>query len=1529
MATRGTLYRCHLFSYAGPQTPGLGAVWTQNLAPIGDTAHKSGEIVELFVTLSGSELLLGVDIPIRFDVLEEDFILTGGSDDFVVSILGSASQPGDARFPKVERRITVTATMTSTDSPDQVIRRFIELHPTDYTDYLVIVTDDVQPDTAYIVTWWRADYVDDVVGKAEYYFIVNVGGDESQSEPVLNIEEKKSEATVIPSGFHDDIIVDDGDVLPPLPTPAVREASFLELAAQFVRGSGLLTTLNVGESVPNPQPIPGLNAPAGPAPRIPIQPQPEPDDIGTVIVSTINWEDPYGTGWPFRHNDDREFPERDHFESGSTPFDGNRLYILRDASWSTVDIAKGRGHFVCYDLTRAVRTGLAHYGTQGFAVLEVPLIGGMTPFPQPTHGQDEWTTAPHYLVIPLEQPLSFAHMRKETVRDTEGKAVAERAPIRYMNVFPKSLTPHNEFSYEDYAALRTIGTTDGILLGKTEGDPPITREFRRQLQEGGYFEAIDDKTRALLHDGALNPINEALKANDAAKAKELLLTKTSFAFQLATADERAKYLDFLLTQFGVWTNDELDAAITELFKAVENRAELISIRDRVGADAMGRLIRNHSGIWGLLSMLGKKLQKEFPPPPFLDFLLTLLQMNFTGTASKDPGKLAVGAGTRLILGPAGFAFSPNVLNEIRTAAVSLVKFAEGTVKGLIDLVTKPEQIVDAVGQLMNLIMTVELARMEVPAPFAGEPAWLTRARKEHDKAVKKLKDMADGALKSILAAYQAATVLSEGQKDDLRDELLTKIKWTILWEVLAMFIGVGEVKAAFNFARVGVEAASLALLAEKLTLGERGVEFCRLFSKALSRESRLFAAEEEAARAFSRLPKEDVQAAERQLAKADPTGAQTLEEIMAKDADAARALVKTRQETEAMALLIRKTGGRASDEIEFAFARLRRKGGLTEEDLRAVMDLLPETGGAQFVDAVNMLSEEAFASGLAKPEFFKDLAAHPRWAKAVADGDQKAFAAMYRHASGDAKKVDVMLDAFDDLGRELKHDKKAIQALVTDIENGESKALQKLADGPRPPEIVPPVKPKPPEVKPPEVKPAEVKPDVTPTEPAATPATGGEQPPAPPRAGMEKLPPDPPPGVNDHVYDLFNRNVKFYDEFDQPMRDAVDKMTDLQHGEHGLFRSLVTELDEKAFADRKAKLFKEMARQGRDAEIPTLEKALNKLNTEFTGRAAKQTEGLTAKAIGKRMTSLEKYKDAATVKKLEIQQRLNEYRRKAARAGAAAEDVERANANVKRLEKQLQELDAWLAPSNDAARAKELDDLAKAIEESPFLKDRLAHGGDNTLYRLWADMKFRPTGSKPVKSPFSKYVGRRMGEFRGLSGEMDAAFQLGNEFDLLKASDGFVTRRGIDVIAQRRIDRMLAILDNKSGFGKLIKDVSALTKNLVTNLLEDAGEFRLLAKQFPEASHDFIDAAERMERAANGMRTVLADVPAGQALGLKEQEALAAILKENNMQLLVTNFGGQSVEIAPALGQHIQFWDVAEVGAGPLKFGPLPPAPPP
>ena len=190
MATRGTLYRCNLFSFAGPQTRGVESHWTQGLVPIGERDVRSGEPVELYVKIDVSQQTVSSAPHIRFDVLEEDFLLTGGLDDRVVTLLGTDTPPPDDDF-SVRPRISISAEIPVGETIEEAVERFKVRNADSYANHLLVYTDSgSSPGVVHLITWWIAERVEDWAN-AELYFIVNVDGEFEDQSDVISVSPER------------------------------------------------------------------------------------------------------------------------------------------------------------------------------------------------------------------------------------------------------------------------------------------------------------------------------------------------------------------------------------------------------------------------------------------------------------------------------------------------------------------------------------------------------------------------------------------------------------------------------------------------------------------------------------------------------------------------------------------------------------------------------------------------------------------------------------------------------------------------------------------------------------------------------------------------------------------------------------------------------------------------------------------------------------------------------------------------------------------------------------------------------------------------------------------------------------------------------------------------------------------------------------------------------------------------------------------------------------------------------------------
>jgi len=106
-AIGGIYRRAHLFSFSKVSANGVYPAFTRDLRPIHEDGLTGGHLVELWCVLDESDVRyrLTANSRIRFDILEEDFLLFGGLDDQVLSIVGTGAVAPDPAVPAVNRSV--------------------------------------------------------------------------------------------------------------------------------------------------------------------------------------------------------------------------------------------------------------------------------------------------------------------------------------------------------------------------------------------------------------------------------------------------------------------------------------------------------------------------------------------------------------------------------------------------------------------------------------------------------------------------------------------------------------------------------------------------------------------------------------------------------------------------------------------------------------------------------------------------------------------------------------------------------------------------------------------------------------------------------------------------------------------------------------------------------------------------------------------------------------------------------------------------------------------------------------------------------------------------------------------------------------------------------------------------------------------------------------------------------------------------------------------------------------------------------
>jgi len=187
VASRKTINKCNLFSFGATQAVGITSRWTQNLEPINAHEVKSGETVEMAVSVSSTSYLLDDNTQVRFDILKEDYPLTFSLNDRVTSIVGTRASNPEEGFT-IKNVATRFYSIQDGQSLATFIHNFKRTYSDSYQDNILIVGHQREGKQAYLIlAWWAAEGVENFIDSA-LYFTINVEDQfVDKSEEVLRI----------------------------------------------------------------------------------------------------------------------------------------------------------------------------------------------------------------------------------------------------------------------------------------------------------------------------------------------------------------------------------------------------------------------------------------------------------------------------------------------------------------------------------------------------------------------------------------------------------------------------------------------------------------------------------------------------------------------------------------------------------------------------------------------------------------------------------------------------------------------------------------------------------------------------------------------------------------------------------------------------------------------------------------------------------------------------------------------------------------------------------------------------------------------------------------------------------------------------------------------------------------------------------------------------------------------------------------------------------------------------------------------
>jgi hypothetical protein len=163
--------------------------------------------------------------------------------------------------------------------------------------------------------------------------------------------------------------------------------------------------------------------------------------------------------------------------------------------------------------------------------------------------------------------------------------------------------------------------------------------------------------------------------------------------------------------------------------------------------------------------------------------LRIMQPPFPGIEVRDGSVALVDAGA-----------------EITEALQQLYKTIKSAITGILDIIMDPEAFVKGI---------YKLCYFAVMADLAG---------KGHPEAIKYVTKVVDGIARQVGAAVRGLAVLQENMPEGVEfvRDLQRAIEWRIVWEIVGLFVGVGEAVAFFDAIRGGRAAAAVAEMADAL-----------------------------------------------------------------------------------------------------------------------------------------------------------------------------------------------------------------------------------------------------------------------------------------------------------------------------------------------------------------------------------------------------------------------------------------------------------------------------------------------------------------------------------------------------------------------------------------------------------------------------------------------------------------------------------------------------------------------------------------
>ena len=282
------------------------------------------------------------------------------------------------------------------------------------------------------------------------------------------------------------------------------------------------------------------------------------------------------------------------------------------------------------------------------------------------------------------------------------------------------------------------------------------------------------------------PIDALIAAGEIQQAANQLTYVGAGGFALVDTETKIRYITTLLRAFTFAPNER---TVVEVFRAIADEAELSTILAGLNREGVLRQLRVdlEYSFTTLLSVVGEK---------FGAGLVSLTEVN---SLLSEIAILQVFPGIEL-RGDGSFAVNMDLAGNLRSALEELINTIRGLIEGIAGIVMDPEAFFRGIGQLLYLGMMMELARYHYPPAVEYVNNFVTSVARELGRTTHGL---------AVLQRNMPAGV------EFVRD-MQTSFQWRVIWEVLGLFVGVGEAVALFEAIRGGRAAAAMTELLSRL-----------------------------------------------------------------------------------------------------------------------------------------------------------------------------------------------------------------------------------------------------------------------------------------------------------------------------------------------------------------------------------------------------------------------------------------------------------------------------------------------------------------------------------------------------------------------------------------------------------------------------------------------------------------------------------------------------------------------------------------